>query len=98
MFSLKALWTECNPHKAPQRDASTCYANRIHHAEANSFSDVEMATHLHQGEARLQSYWLDHLHAPQSVTLDATDGKGTRLLTLTKVRAITQLQKLLRRA
>jgi hypothetical protein len=60
MFSLKALWTECNPHKAPGQ-LSACHSNDIHHAEANSVDDSLAIIQIRQGGFRLDSFYLDQL-------------------------------------
>jgi hypothetical protein len=88
MFSLKALWTECNPHKAPT-PLSNCHSNSIHHAEANSISDVLAENQTHQGACRLQAFYLDQLEkltAPSSIA----NANGSRLLALTKRIALSR--------
>lgn len=89
MFSLKALWTECNPHKAPVAQCVR-YSNQIHHAEANTMSDSLNATQNKQGILRLQAFYLDQLDSP-TAPMQTALAKGARLLAMTRSRATTYL-------
>jgi hypothetical protein len=90
MFSLKALWTECNPHKAPGQ-LSLCHNNTIHHAEANSIADSLTAIQSTQGTFRLDSFYLDQLDTVTAPMITAP-AKGARLLAMTKSRALSHLK------
>jgi hypothetical protein len=96
MFSLKALWTECNPHKAPS-PLSICHSNSIHHAEANSINDVLNATINQQGASRLQAFYLDQLDT-KTAPMTTANVNGSRLLALTKSRALSNSKNLFRAA
>ena len=81
MFSLKALWTECNPHKAPE-DFSLCHSNDIHHAEANSITDSLAIIQNTQDAFRLDSFYLDQLDTVTSPM--GSPAKSARLIAMTR--------------
>ena len=88
MFSLKALWTECHPHRAPEY-LLLCHSNSIHHAEANSINDSLAAIQSQQGAFRLDSFYLDQLHTPATPRV-AAPARGQRLA-MTKSRTLAHL-------
>ncbi len=91
MFSLKALWTECNPHKAPEYLSACHNNNNIHHAEANSINDSLAIIQIRQGAFRLDSFYLDQLDTANSTMLTAP-ANGATLIAMAKSRASTQLK------